>query len=132
MTRPTPLQWLHYASGGGLPAECSSWVFHDTTCATWLLRHSLRFLLGLSPLIVTLLVFVPGPIGLRLGCVAVGIAASVALSFGWVVEIADRRAVRAGYPSGLAERRRTERGEAVQRAAAARRRAKYAARRASL
>jgi hypothetical protein len=129
MKRPGPLRWLRYAFGGGLPPEYSEWVLHDTTTPTWLLRHSARFLLNLSPLIAAILIFLPGPIGLRIGCVAVGIAASVALSFGWVVEIADRRAVKAGYPGGLAERTRTRRGEDAQREMAARRRARTAARR---
>jgi hypothetical protein len=131
MTRPGPLLWLRYAFGRALPPEYSTWVLHDTTCPTWLLRHAARFLLSLSPLIVAVIVFVPGPITLRLGCVAVGIAASVALSFGWVVEIADRRAEKAGYPSGQAERMRTQRGENAQREGAARRRAKIASRQAS-
>jgi Family of unknown function (DUF5313) len=128
MQPPGPLRWLKYAFGGALPSQYSEWIQYDSTCATWWARHTARFLVQLSPLIAIVLIFLPGPVGLRVGCAAIGVAASVALSFGWVTESVDRRMVRAGYPSGLAERLRERRSQDAQRVAAAARRARIAAR----
>ena len=77
--RPTAWQWARYSVGAKLPAELSEWVLHDTTCRTWALRQVTRSLLVISPLIVVLLVFIPGPFWIR------------ALSaLGGMVEIASR------------------------------------------
>ena len=100
MTRPGPLLWLRYLVTSDLPDRYDEWVLHDTTCRTWLLRHTLRFLTFIAPIAVLVLVFLPAPIGLRLGCVAVGLLGSAAISFGYTVEGAERRVEKAGYPYG--------------------------------
>lgn len=58
--RPTVWQWLRYSVGSGLPGNLAGWVLHDTTCRSWALRQVARSLLVISPLIVVLLVLVPG------------------------------------------------------------------------
>ena len=128
MTRPGPVRWLRYVFTGSLPIGYREWVWHDITGSTWLLRHCSRFLLELAPFIAAVFVLLPGPLILRVGCVAAGIGAAVAFSFGYVVEMADKRAIKAGYSTDLAERTRELRAEQAQRATAARYRAKVAAR----
>src|SRR5690348_2039528 len=81
--RPTMFQWLKYAATGSAPGHLSEWVLHDVTARTWLLRHTARFFLYLTPFIVAVLVFLPAPWPLRLGCVLIGVLGSVALSFGY-------------------------------------------------
>jgi hypothetical protein len=126
--RPTLLQWLRYAVTGSAPPHLSEWVLHDVTARTWLLRHTLRFFLYLAPLIVVAMLVLPAPWPLRIGCVLIGVLGSVALSFGYTVEGAERRAEKAGYAYGTAQKIRDERGERKQRETAARLRAKREAR----
>jgi hypothetical protein len=126
--KPSILQWTRYAVTGSAPGELSEWVLHDVTAPTWLLRHTARFFLYLTPLIVLVLVFLPAPWPLRLGCVLIGVLGSFALSFGYTVEGAERRVEKAGYPYGTAQKIRDERGERKQRETAARLRAKREAR----
>ncbi|MCW2495188.1 DUF5313 family protein [Jatrophihabitans sp.] len=126
--RPTVLQWLRYVFTGRVPAHLREWVLLDTTGRTWLLRHIARFLLQLSPVAVAVLLLLPAPIGIRIGCVFAGIAASVCFSFGYVVEMAEHRLENAGYPRGLAEVTRERRAQDAQRSSAARRRERAAAR----
>ena len=63
--RPTPLQWLWYALGGGLPRSLSEWVLEDTTRRSWAVRHLARALVQLTPLLVVCLVVVPVPFAFR-------------------------------------------------------------------
>src|SRR3954466_7571579 len=102
--RPNPLQWLRYAVTGALPHRFDQWVFNDVTGRTWLLRHTARFLLYLLPLMLVVLLALPAPLPIRLGCVVVGIGGAVVFSFGYTVEGAERRIEKAGYPYGTAER----------------------------
>ncbi len=127
-SRPNAVQWIRYVFTGRLPARFREWVLLDTTGSTWLLRHIARFLIQLSPIIAAVLVFLPTPFIIRVGCVVAGLLASVCFSFGYVVEMTDRRAEKAGYPGGLAERMREQRSQDAQREGAARRRAKAAER----
>lgn len=98
--RPTPWQWLRYSLGAKLPPELSGWVLHDTTCRTWALRQVVRSLLVISPLIVVLLVFVPGPFWIRALSALGGMLMSLIYSLGYLVETAEHRLVKAGYPAG--------------------------------
>ncbi len=122
------MHWLRYAVSGSAPAHLAEWVLHDVTAPTWLLRHTARFFLYLAPLIAAVLVFLPAPWPLRLGCVLIGVLGSVALSFGYTVEGAERRAEKAGFEYGTAQRIRDERGDRKQRETAARLRARREAR----
>ncbi|HEX8082111.1 MAG TPA: DUF5313 family protein [Jatrophihabitans sp.] len=98
--RPTPWQWLRYSLGAKLPSELSEWVLHDTTCRTWALRQVVRSLLVISPLIVVLLIFVPGPFWIRALSALGGMLMSLIYSLGYLVETAEHRLVKAGYPAG--------------------------------
>lgn len=98
--RPTPWQWLRYSLGAKLPSEQSEWVLHDTTCRTWALRQVVRSLLVISPLIVVLLIFVPGPFWIRALSALGGMLMSLIYSLGYLVETAEHRLVKAGYPAG--------------------------------
>jgi uncharacterized protein DUF5313 len=122
--RPTPWQWLRYSVGGGLPEQLSEWVLHDTTCRTWALRQVVRSLLVISPLIVVLLVFVPGPFWIRALSALGGLVMSLIYSLGYLVETTEHRLVKAGYPAGTGAAVREGRGVQSRSAATARRREK--------
>jgi len=127
-TRPSTQQWIRYVFTSRLPERYDEWVLRDVTGPTWLLRHIARFFIQLSPIGAAVLIFLPTPFIIRVGCLAAGILASVCFSFGYVVEMADHRAENAGYPRGLAESMREQRSQRAQRESAARRRAKTSAR----
>jgi hypothetical protein len=128
--RPGSLRWLGYAFGAGLPNEFDEWVLRDTTSRTWVLRHLARALVQLAPVLVAVLVFVPGPFWIR-GVGALGATAmAVLFCLAYMVETTDRRLTKAGYPSGIAEDIRRERSATARTEATARRRTKAAARRA--
>lgn len=122
--RPTVGQWLWYSVGGRLPAELSEWVLHDTTCRTWTLRQVARSLLAISPLVLALLVFVPGPLWIRALSALGGVVMSLVYSLGFVSETAEHRLVKAGYPAGTGAEVRQRRGMENRTAATERRRQK--------
>lgn len=65
-----------------------------------MLRQVARSLLVISPLIVVLLVFIPGPFWIRaLGALG-GVLMSLFYSLAYLVETAEHRLVKAGYPAG--------------------------------
>lgn len=112
MTRPDPFRWLAYAYGAGLAPRYREWVLHDVTCRTWWLRHLARTVVQLLPLLVLLYLVVPGPPWVRLGAITAG--ALIGLFYGtvYMVEAAETRVMKAGYPVGAAaatrEARRSE------------------------
>ena len=64
--RPAFRQLVKYWYGGSLPARHNTWVLHDITCSTWAIRHFARWLiLVIGPIFSAIVVFVPGPLGLR-------------------------------------------------------------------
>jgi hypothetical protein len=107
--RPNPVQWLWYSLGGGLPPELSEWVLHDTTCRTWSLRQVLRSLIYVAPLVVLVLVFVPGPFWIRGMSALGGVIMGLIFSVGYIVETTEHRLVKAGYPAGTGEATRQQR-----------------------
>ncbi|MGY1830720.1 DUF5313 family protein [Geodermatophilus sp. SYSU D01180] len=109
--RPTTLQWLRYAVGGGLPRELSPWVLSDTTRPGWVRRHVARSLVQLAPLVVICLVAVPVGMGYRLTAAAGGLMVGLMYSLAFMVETTEHRVAKAGYPSGTAARLREERAE---------------------
>ncbi|HEX8095753.1 DUF5313 family protein [Jatrophihabitans sp.] len=122
--RPTPWQWLRYSVGGALPEELSEWVLHDTTCRSWALRQVVRSVLVISPLIVVLLVFIPGPFWIRALSALGGLLMSLLYSLGYLVETAEHRLVKAGYPAGTGAAVRESRAVDHHSAATAHRREK--------
>jgi hypothetical protein len=93
-------------------------------------RHLVRALVQLAPIVALILWLVPGPLWIR----GVGLIAATAMALlfclAYMVETTDRRLTKAGYASGLAEEVRRERSLAARMEGTARRRAKVAERRA--
>jgi hypothetical protein len=109
--RPTVLQWLRYAYGGGLPRDLSSWVLRDTTAPRWWLRHLARSVVQLLPVVVLCVVVVPAPLGYRVSAAVGGMFLALVFSSAYMVETTEHRVVKAGYESGTAARLREERVE---------------------
>jgi hypothetical protein len=109
--RPTPLQWVRYALGGGLPRELSPWVLADTTGRTWILRHLARALVQLLPVVVLCVVVPPVPLAYRVSAAVGGVLLGLGFSLFFMTETIEHRVVKAGYPSGTAARLREERAE---------------------
>ena len=101
-SRPTPLQWLRYAFGGGLPRTLAPWVLSDTTRPGWVRRHVARSLVQLSPLVVLCLVAVPVGMGYRLTAAVGGLMVGLMYSLAFMVETTEHRGAKAGYPAGTA------------------------------
>ena len=110
-SRPTPVQWIWYALGGGLPRELSPWVLADTTRRTWVWRHLARAVVQVLPLVVLCLVVVPVPLAYRVSAAAGGILLGLMFSLAYMFETTEHRATKAGYPPGTAARVRAERAE---------------------
>jgi Family of unknown function (DUF5313) len=113
--RPTPLQWVRYAVGGGLPAELSPWVLADTTERGWVRRHLTRALVQLLPVLALCLAVVPVPLTYRLSAAAGGVLLGLFFSVAFMTETIEHRVAKAGYPAGTAARLRAERAEREQR-----------------
>jgi hypothetical protein len=122
--RPSVRQWLWYSAGGRLPAELSEWVLHDTTCRSWALRQVVRSLLAVSPLVLVLLLAVPGPLWIRALSALGGVLMSLVYALGFVSETAEHRLVKAGYPAGTGAAVRQQRSAEGRTAATERRREK--------
>ncbi|HEY4008110.1 MAG TPA: DUF5313 family protein [Pseudonocardia sp.] len=120
MERPDPVRWLWYAFGGGLPARCRTWVLHDLTCRTWPLRHTLRGLVQVAPVVAVLLLIVPGSLPIRAASVTAGLLLGLLYSAAYQDEITEHRVAKAGYPVGTARRVRDQ-AHAVEREAQAER-----------
>ncbi|WP_409330914.1 DUF5313 family protein [Trujillonella humicola] len=130
VVRPGPLRWVGYALGTGLPARHSSWVLHDVTTGTWVLRHVARALVQFAVPALLILVLVPGPLALRFGMVLIGVILGLAFSLAYMTETVENRVRKAGYPIGSAQAGR-DRAAAEREVVAAHRRREAAARRAA-
>ncbi len=109
--RPTPLQWLRYAFGGGLRRERAPWVLSDTTRPGWVRRHVARSLVQLSPLVVICVVAVPVELVYRLSAATGGVMVGLMYSLAFIVETTEHRVAKAGYPAGTAAQLREQRTE---------------------
>jgi hypothetical protein len=110
-TRPNPVQWVWYALGGGLPRRLSPWVLADTTGRTWIVRHLVRAVVQVLPVIVLCLVVPPVPLAYRLSAAFGGLLLGLMFSIAFMTETIEHRVTKAGYPPGTAARRRAERQE---------------------
>lgn len=126
--RPNPWQWIRYSFGARLPAELRAWVLYDTTSRTWWLRHVLRSLMQMSPLIAAVLIFIPGPFWIRGMSALGGGLMGLIYAVGYMTETCEHRLYKAGYPLGTGEAIRQERSRRERTESTARRRAKIAAR----
>ena len=109
--RPTPLQWIWYALGGGLPRELSPWVLADTTGRTWVWRHLARALVQLAPVLAICVLVVPVPLVYRLSAAGGGLLLGLMFSLAYMNETIEHRVAKAGYEPGTAARMRAERAE---------------------
>ena len=109
--RPNPAQWVWYALGGGLPRHLSPWVLADTTCRTWIVRHFLRAVVQVVPLMALCLIVPPVPLAYRLSAAFGGLFIALIFSMAFMTETIEHRAVKAGFPPGTAARVRSERAE---------------------
>jgi hypothetical protein len=109
--RPNPVQWLWYALGGGLPRRLSPWVLADTTGRTWILRHMLRAVVQVAPVMVLCLLVPPVSLAYRLSAAFGGLLIALIFSMAFMTETIEHRAAKAGYPPGTAARVRAERTE---------------------
>lgn len=73
--RPSPLRWWWYAQGARLPVARREWVLHVLTSRSWWLRHVTRSRVQLVPVVVILVVLIPGPLWARGMAVMFGAAA---------------------------------------------------------
>jgi len=109
--RPNPAQWLWYAFGGGLPRSLSPWVLENTTRRTWVLRHLVRALVQLAPVIALCLLLPPVDFGVRLSAAVGGLVIGLLFSVAYMTETTEHRAVKAGWPPGTTAQVREERAE---------------------
>jgi hypothetical protein len=110
--------------GGGLPPRYREWVLRDATRDGWRLRQFLRAFLQMCPVVVPILVLVPGPLWIRLSAILLSWLVGLQYALYFVDDAVERRVLKAGYPVGAAQAARDEL-HADERAAAA---ARYAAR----
>ena len=109
--RPNPLQWVWYALGGGLPRDLSPWVLDDVTRRSWVVRHLVRALVQLAPVVVLCLVVPPVPWSFRLSAAVGGVLMGLLFSLAYMTETIEHRVTKAGHPPGTAARLRAERAE---------------------
>lgn len=100
--RPNVLRWLAYAYGFGLPAANREWVLFDVTTRTWVLRHFARTTVQLAPILLAVYLLLPVAPSIGAGAVLGGAVMGYFYSVAYMVEIAEHRAVKAGYPRGTA------------------------------
>jgi hypothetical protein len=109
--RPNPLRWVAYAYGAGLPPRYRTWVLHDVTTRIWVLRHITRSLVQFVPFAIVLFLVIPVDrvkLGVRLG---MGALIGVLFSTTFVDNVAESRAMKAGYPEGYATEVRHRRAQ---------------------
>jgi hypothetical protein len=98
--------WLWYAVGGKLPDRYREWVLHDATAPTWLLRHVLRRLIFMLPILVILFVFfvviLSYNVTVVLLALGLGVYAGLYYALIFSTHSVDSRATRHGYPDQYA------------------------------
>lgn len=112
--RPDPFHWLLYAFWLELPERYATWVLYDGTCSTWALRHVARLLTVAVLPVTAVIVFLPGPIGIRVLTAVVATSGSLLFTAVWVNESTDYRLSRAGWRDGIGpelRKRRTQMAE---------------------
>jgi hypothetical protein len=104
--RPNPAQWLWYAVGGKLPDRYREWVLHDATVPTWLIRHVIRRIVFLAPILAMLYLVLAVMLDFDLMIVLVGLGLGVYTgmyySLIFSTHSVDSRVTRHGYPDQYA------------------------------
>ena len=100
----------------------ADWVLADTTRRGWPLRHLVRALVQLAPVLLLCLLVVPVPLAYRLTACGGGVLLGLMFSAAYMTETSEHRAVKAGWPPGTTRRVREERAEreAIERGARSR------------
>jgi hypothetical protein len=111
MTRPGPLRYIAYSFGRTLPDSMREWVRNDLTGEHAILRHLLRSMVPFLPVFVGIFVFLPGPVALRTGAVALGVILALIYSFAFMDLNRSRRLSQHGLPEGLESTRQARRRE---------------------
>ena len=83
----------------------------DTTGRTWILRHLLRALVQLLPVLVLCVLLVPVPLAYRISVAAGGLLLGLFFAMAFMTETIEHRVTKAGFPPGTAGRIRAERAE---------------------
>ncbi|TCO62454.1 DUF5313 family protein [Actinocrispum wychmicini] len=121
--RPNPLWWLWYAFGGKLPNRYREWVLHDATAPTWLVRHVLRRLVFMAPILSLLYLLLAVILGYDVTIVllglGLGIYAGVYYALIFSTHSVDTRVTRHGYPDDYASQVRRALKQAEREAKAA-------------
>ena len=131
IVRPSFRHFVWYCYGGSLPEENHTWVLHDVTCSTWVLRHFARWTMIILPLFVLYMIFMPATLGIRVYTGVTYALGIYVLSLVFIMIDTDRRAVRAGYPHSLPQQLRTTMSAERQRTSNYARRERIAARQAA-
>lgn len=128
--RPTVGRFVWYCFGGSLPAENSTWVLHDVTCRSWILRHFFRWTVVIVPLFVLYVALMPMQSGVRLFTGITFALGLYVMALVFILIDTDRRAVRAGYAYSEPQAVRSATSVERQRSANSRRRERIAERQA--
>jgi hypothetical protein len=99
--RPTPFEWLWYAFGGRLGTGLRDWVRRDLTGRSWVVRHVCRALVQCAIPAAALIVWLPGPLTVRLGTAALGVIVALYYSTTYVQQIRTNRLIKYGWPGEL-------------------------------
>jgi hypothetical protein len=86
-------------------------VLADTTGRTWIVRHLLRAVVQLAPVLAVCVLAVPVPLSYRLSAAAGGLLLGLMFSIAFMTETIEHRVAKAGYPPGTAARLREKRAE---------------------
>ena len=107
--RPGPLLWLRYAYGGACPSATANGCCTTSTAPTWVLRHVVRSVVQFLPFAIVLLLVIPVDKGILAIGIAMGALIGLLFSTAFVDNVAESRAMKAGYPEGYAARGQGER-----------------------
>lgn len=131
LIRPALGPMIKYWYGGTLPPRHNSWVLHDVTCRTWVIRHFARWLLlVIAPFFTLYMLVIPGSLPLRLYTGITFASTLLLVSMLYILIETERRAVQAGYRPSEPTRVRAKRTQEKHSLAVAARRAKMEQRRA--
>ncbi len=107
--RPDLWHWILYAFGAGVPERNRTWVLHDVTTPTWVLRHLLRSVVQIVPFAAVLYLVLPFPLMVVVPAIVMGAVIGILYSAAFVEAAVEHRAIKAGYPEGYAASVRHER-----------------------
>lgn len=105
--RPNPALWVWYAAGGRLPDEYREWVLRDVAGPRWALRHVLRSAVLIWPL-AAVWWLLPASAAVHAGMSLLALIVGHFYSCAYMVESADHRLVKHGYPHGTFAATRAE------------------------